>query len=124
MKKLGNTEFEIMKILWKQTEPVTSSFILKELSPYRKCKLASLMTSLQRLADKGFVYCDRTTRTNFYTFIISEDKYKMNESVSFLEKLFGNSLQKLVAELYGNNKLSQEDIKELRNYLEKLEKEK
>ncbi len=124
MEKLGNTEFEIMKILWTQTEPVTSNFILKELSPYHKYKLASLMTSLQRLAVKGFVYCDRTTRTNFYTALISEDEYKTNESVSFLERLFGNSIQKLVAGLYGNNILSQEDIKELRNYLDELDKEK
>lgn len=123
MKKLGNTEFDIMKVLWRQTEPVTSNFILHELSPDRKWKLASLMTSLQRLAEKGFLYCDRTTRTNFYTAIISEAEYKTNESVSFLERLYSNSVQKLVAELYSNNRLSQKDIKELRNYLDELEKE-
>ena len=74
MKKLGDAEIEIMKILWRQSEPVTSGKILEELAGCMNWKLPSLMTALNRLAEKGFVFCDRSTRTNYYSSIISEQE--------------------------------------------------
>ncbi|MCI9334558.1 MAG: BlaI/MecI/CopY family transcriptional regulator, partial [Lachnospiraceae bacterium] len=35
----------------------------KELHGRRKWQLSTLMTSLTRLSDKGFVHCDRSTLT-------------------------------------------------------------
>ena len=72
MKKLSDTEFSIMKILWKHQEPMTSNEILEEVKDVIDWKLASLMTTLARMADKGYVHCDRSTRTNYYTATVSE----------------------------------------------------
>jgi len=124
MKKLGDAEFEIMKILWRSSgTPLTSNQILDELEGIKNWKLASLMTALARLAEKGFVYCDRSTRTNYYTALIEEKDYKLEESQSFLGKLYDNSVQKLIAGLYNGKKMSNKDIQELREYLDELEKE-
>ena len=118
MKKLGDAEIEIMKILWRQSKPVTSGKILEELSPYIQWKLPSLMTALNRLADKGFVSCDRSTRTNYYTAIISEQEYQTQESRSFLEKVFSNSLPSLVANLYESKSSSEKEFEEVREWLD------
>ena len=124
MKKLGDAEIEIMKTLWKQEEPVTSGKILEELSGCMSWKLPSLMTALNRLAEKGFVCCDRSTRTNYYTAIISEQEYQTQESKCFLEKVFSNSFQKLVTNLYDSETISKKDLKELREWLDRMENEK
>ena len=58
-KKLGEAELEIMQVIWDSKSPVPSNYILKELKGRRKWQLSTLMTSLTRLADKGFVSCDR-----------------------------------------------------------------
>lgn len=121
MKKLGDAEIEIMKILWRQSEPVTSGKILEELSPYINWKLPSLMTALNRLADKGFVNCDRSTRTNLYKAVISEQEYQTQESRSFLERVFSNSLPSLVANLYDSKSISDKDLQELRQWLDQVE---
>ncbi|MDK2808787.1 MAG: BlaI family transcriptional regulator, penicillinase repressor, partial [Clostridiales bacterium] len=99
-KRLGDAELEIMKILWCNEEPVTSNYILEQLKRTRKWGLSTLMTSLARLSKKGFVVCDRSTRTNLYAALIDENEYKLQESQSFLEKLYGNSLQSFVTNLY------------------------
>lgn len=79
LKKLGDAELEIMKVLWEQEKPVTSTQILEALSGRMDWKLASLMTALNRLADKGFVECDRSTRTNYYTALVCEQDYVTQE---------------------------------------------
>ncbi len=122
-KRLGDAELEIMMVLWYSAQPVTSNYILEQLQGKRQWGLATLMTSLARLSEKGFVHCDRTTRTNLYSALIEENEYKAQESKSFLEKLYGNSLQSLVTNLYSNKVIDRADIKELQEYLKQLEKE-
>lgn len=122
-KKLGEAELEIMQVIWRSENPVTSNYILKELQGRRKWQLSTLMTSLSRLSDKGFVICDRSTGTNLYSFLVSENDYKAKESKNFLEKLYNNSIQNLVATLYGNKVIKAADIEELRGFLDKMEEE-
>lgn len=122
-KKLGEAELEIMQVVWDSGTPVTSSYILKELQGLRKWQLSTLMTSLARLADKGFIHCDRSSGSNLYTSLISEDEYKIGASKHFLEKLYNNSIQNMIATLYSSREIKNSDLEELREFLDKLEDE-
>ncbi len=121
MKNLGEAELEIMQVIWKAKHPVTSNFILKELQERRKWQLSTLMTSLSRLSDKGFVSCDRSTGSNLYTPVISENDYKAKESRHFLEKIYNNSIKNMVATLYSNQVIQDSDLEELRKFLNDFE---
>ena len=123
MKKLSDSEFEIMKVLWSREEPMTSNEILDRLKDKYDWKLAGLMTFLARMADKGYVHCDRSTRTNYYSVTVSQDQYRLQESETFLERLYDNSAAKMIAQLCKGKRISQKDITELRNYLDSLEGE-
>ena len=122
-KKLGEAELEIMQVIWDSENPVTSNYILKELQEQRRWQLSTLMTSLTRLTDKGFISCDRSTGRNLYTSIISENDYKTGASKHFLEKLYNNSIQNMITALYSSKEIRRSDIQELRNFLDKLEEE-
>ena len=122
-KKLGEAELEIMQVVWNSGNPVTSNYILKELQERRSWQLSTLMTSLARLADKGFISCDRSTGRNLYTSIIPENEYKAGASKHFLEKLYNNSIQNMITALYNHKEINSSDIRELRNFLDKLEDE-
>lgn len=123
MKKLSDAEFEIMQVLWRHNAPMTSNQLLEEMGDSRSWKLASLMTVLARMAEKGAVYCDRSTRTNYYTALVSEEEYKLAEGETFLEKLFHKSAKDFIASLYQGRKMSAGEVQELRQYLDELEKE-
>ncbi|MDE7059319.1 MAG: BlaI/MecI/CopY family transcriptional regulator [Lachnospiraceae bacterium] len=123
LKKLGEAELEIMQVIWDSKHPVTSNYILKELQGRRRWQLSTLMTSLTRLSDKGFVHCDRSTGSNLYTSVILEEEYKAKASSHFLEKLYNNSIQNMIATLYNNKTIKNSDIEELRSFLDKLEDE-
>jgi len=123
LKNLGEAELEIMQVIWKANAPVNSNFILKELQDRRNWKLSTLMTSLSRLVDKGFISCDRSVGVNLYTFLVSEDEYRTKESKNFLEKLYDNSVRNLIATLYDNKVIKDSDVEELRKYLDELEED-
>ena len=121
LKNLGDAELEIMQIIWNSNHPVTSNQILKELQVHRKWQLSTLMTALSRLSDKGYVNCDRSSGTNLYTPIITENEYKTKESKSFLQKLYNNSIHNMVATLYNNREINHSDMDELRKFLDDIE---
>lgn len=120
IKPLGDAELEIMLIMWDAEEPVTSNYVLENLHTRRHWQLSTLMTVLARLEKKGFVHCDRSTRTNYYSHLISEKDYKAKEGSSFLEKLYGNSLQNLVTCLYDSNTIDDMDLSGLRKMIDEL----
>lgn len=122
IKRLGDAELEIMLVIWDTSEPVTSNYILERLHGRRNWALSTLMTTLARLANKGFVYCDRSTRTNYYSALISAQDYRAKESRSFLERLYGNSLHNLVTSLYDSNTINENDLSELRKFIEEIER--
>lgn len=121
MKKLGDAELEIMLILWDAKKPVTSTYILENIRDSRNWVLSTLMTVLARLTEKGFVFCDRSTRTNYYSAVIAEEKYKEQESSSFLQKLYANSVQNLVATLYDSKVIGKADLEELKKFISEIE---
>ncbi|MEK4209632.1 MULTISPECIES: BlaI/MecI/CopY family transcriptional regulator [Paenibacillus] len=76
IKKLPDAELEIMLVIWKTGNPVSSSYISNQLRNKRNWALATLMTVLSRLVDKGFLYCEKEGRSNSYRAAISETDYK------------------------------------------------
>ncbi len=121
--KLGDGELEVMQAIWDAGKPVTAGSIIGRVQETRTWGLSTLMTVLSRLIEKGYLVCDKTTRNNIYTPIIMEDEYKKKVSRSFFAKLHKNSLSSFVSCLYDGEKLSEEDIAELRRFIDSAGKE-
>jgi predicted transcriptional regulator len=118
--RLGDAELEIMQVIWQSESPLTSTEISKSL-PYRKWALSTLMTSLARMERKGYVACDRTTRTNMYTALVSEKNYLTEMSEYFIKKLYGNSVIDFIKNMHDNKFVSKDDLSELRSYLDTID---
>lgn len=121
--KLGDGELEVMQAVWEAREPVTASKILEKIQEKRTWGLSTLMTVLSRLTEKGYLDCDKTTRTNIYSAKIEEKDYKKKETRSFLEKLHKNSISNFVSCLYSGGDISSEEIAELKRFIESAGKE-
>lgn len=123
LKRLPDAELEIMLVIWKSEKPVTSTYILDHLHGKRSWALATLMTVLARLVEKGFLICEKVGRNNTYSPAVSETEYKESEGKSTLERLFGNSIQDLVMSLYNGKAINRSDLAELRKLLDQVDKE-
>lgn len=117
MKRLPDAEFELMKIIWNSTPTVTTSQIIEKLGDGKDWKPQTVLTMLVRLIEKGFLKSERVGRERNYTPVISEQDYMQIETGEFMKRYYGNSVGSLVKTLYDGQDLSQEDLKELKDWL-------
>lgn len=123
-KKLGSAELEIMQTIWASGGACSSSYIFHQLKSSLGWKMPTLMTSLSRLVDKGYLACDKSGGMNMYEPLVTELDYKTKEGGSFLRRVYNNSVRDMVASLYQGEVLNERDIAELRAFLDGLEEKK
>lgn len=116
--KLPDAELEVMQTLWEVGEyPAHSDDLMARLE--KNWKAPTLLKLLSRLEERGFVSCLKEGRSNGYTPLVRQADYLAEESRSFVSRLHGGSVSALVATLWQSHALSDQDISELRDLLEK-----
>ncbi len=118
MKKLSETELEIMTKFWEENRPltleeITDIVILKNWSDH------TVRNFLTRIVDKGYLRVDKIGRKNLYVPLVFEE-YVNDRSKSMIKRLYNNSVQNFVAQLYETDELTKKDLKELKDYLDEV----
>ena len=117
MKRLPDTELEVMKALW-ATGPDTPRSLLEErLAPFGWAS-NTVNTYLSRLADKGFVAVSREGKSNLYSPLIGQEEYQSFDSRAVLDRLYG-SPRNFVAAL-ARKGLERSELEELQTLLDQL----
>ncbi len=122
MKRLPESELEIMMIIWRHEGPVNRMEIEEHLQ--KDVAAPTVLSFLNRLEAKGFVSVEKIGKVNWYTPLVKEEEYLQKESKNIIQKMYRNSLKNFVAALYDGNGLSEEDMEELRKFLEEKRKKK
>lgn len=112
---LPDSELEIMLIIWKFDGEVSTTQIMNEV---KKDKSVQLVQSyLKRLEDKKFIEVKKIGRLNFYSPLISLEDYRNQETLSFLNDFYQKSPTKLFAALISNNRISNDELEQMRKML-------
>ena len=117
IKRLPDAEFEVMKVVWNNTLPVTTSQVMENLETGKNWKPQTVLTMLVRLIEKGFLKSERVGKERNYTPAIREQDYMQIETSDFMKRYRGNSMGNLVKALYDGQNLSEEDIRELKEWI-------
>ena len=118
MKRLPDTELEVMKALWITGPRTPRALLEKELAPFGWAA-NTINTYLSRLTEKGFVQAQREGKSNLYTPLVSREDYLAFDSRAVLSRLYGSSPRNFVAAL-ARGGLARQDVEELRALLDKL----
>ena len=121
MKKLSDNELEIMMAIWKANEPIKSANVAEYMKEKRWAQ-TTITSFLARLVDKGFLRCETKGRTNQYTPLIKEQDYLKIKNKRYMERFYGSSVKNMVAELYHHQLISDEDLEEVRQFIEGIDK--
>jgi len=117
MKKLPDAEFEVMKVVWANKPPITTSIIMAQLGKEKEWKAQTIITLLLRLVDRGFVRTEKKGKERTYFPLIAKEDYLSFETADFMERFHGSSFASLVATLYNGKKLKDSDLDELMKWL-------
>ena len=114
--RVADTEFEVMKVVWKKTTNITSSDIVKELKILKGWKETTIYTLISRLVEKGFLEQEKHKQVSTYSPTISEQEYALQQTHDFIDKMFGGDAKQLVSMLYKSKKIRADEIENLRKY--------
>jgi len=117
IKRLPDSELELMQIIWKMEYPVSRPDIEKNLPKNHQLAATTILTLLTRLCEKGFLKVEKQGKTNLYTPLIAEKDYLAGESRNILNRLYGGSLKAFAMSLVDSG-VSREEIDELRKMLD------
>ncbi len=109
IKKLPDTELEIMRILWSEGKPTKVGDLVKLLADTKGWKRQTIHALLARLEAKGFVTADRSGYFHMFAPVITENEYLASASFSLARKA-GGSVHTLVASLIEEETVSEDEI--------------
>ena len=111
--RISDSELEVMKLLWKAEEPVTSTVIREELQRSMGWEATTIKTLISRLVHKEVISQEKR-KVFYYRPLISEKDYNTWATSRLINKLYKGSAAALVAALVDSQGLSEGDINELR----------
>ena len=117
MKRLPDTELEVMKALWASGPDTTRAQLEQSLEAFRWAS-KTINTYLTRLVEKGFVSVRREGKTNLYTPLVGREEYLAFDSRAVLDRLYGTP-RNFVAAL-ARDGLDWGELEELQALLEEL----
>ncbi|MBD7968811.1 BlaI/MecI/CopY family transcriptional regulator [Paenibacillus gallinarum] len=121
--RISEAEWEVMKVFWKQS-PATANDVMNELRNDKEWKPATVKSLINRLLKKKALEFHKEGKTYLYSPLVSEEECVKAESKSFLRRLYGGALKPMFVQFLKDEKLTEEEIKELKYLLDKKSGEK
>jgi BlaI family transcriptional regulator, penicillinase repressor len=111
--RLGRVQLRIMQVLW-QRRRVTAKEITETLNADEAIAHSTVQTLLRGLETKGAVGHDIEGRTFLFFPLVREGQVARSVTRELVDRVFGGSVSETVAYLLKNEKVSPEELKEIR----------
>ena len=120
--KPTSSELEILQILWKKNE-CTVREVNEELSRDRDAEIGYTTTLklMQIMHEKGLVERETSSRSHKYKALISYAHISQNLLQTLIDTVYNGSAAQLVMQALGNKSSSEEEIKQIKEYLDRLD---
>ena len=119
--RISETEWEIMKLVWAKA-PCSAGDIIADLQRFDPSwHPRTVKAFLNRLVKKKALGFSKEGRAYMYRPLVRREDCVDAASDSFLDRVFGGSLRPMLAHFVERDKLSADEIRELRRLLKDAE---
>jgi BlaI family penicillinase repressor len=115
---ITEAEWTVMRVIWERGS-ATANDVVQSLEGSMHWKPKTIHTLLRRLADKGALDYEKAGREFVFRPLVSERDCQLAESRSFLNRVFGGAVAPMVAAFVEQEKLTPDEIAELKRILGK-----
>ena len=116
-----DAELAILRVLWGRG-PSTVREVQKELNRERATGYTTVLKFLQIMTEKGLVERDESERTHVYRTRQAEGQTQRQLIRDLLDRAFGGSALKLVAQALSARKASAQELGKIREMLDRYER--
>src|SRR6202789_660663 len=110
---LTEAELRLMKLLWARGESAVADLVAA-IPEGEALAYTSVLTTVRILEQKGYVTHRQQGRAFLYSPCVAEDDASRSEIRHVLERFFGNSRERLVLSLLGDDELTADELKRLK----------
>lgn len=111
--KIFEAELKFMNIIWNH-EPVSTGELVRLCQEELDWKKSTTFTVIRRLAQRGAI----RNENSLVSSLVSRSEVQKQESREHIEKIYNGSLRTFLVSFLQNEKLSEEELKELRKIVE------
>jgi len=122
-KEPSKAELDILTVIWKHG-PNTVRFVHNQLSLIKEVNYTTTLKQMQLMAEKGLLTRDESSMTHIYSAAEEPSKTKSHLLDRFVNHIYDGSAGNLVMQLLDNKNASSEDLKIIRDILNKLDQQK
>lgn len=115
-------ELEILQVLWDRG-PCTVREVFQELHEVKGAGYTTVLKLMQIMAEKGILSRDESVRPQVYKAERTRNQTQRQLVTDVLERAFGGSAGKLAMQALAAKRSSPEELREVRELLDRLEKE-
>ena len=119
---LGETEMEILHHVWELGE-ATVADVREQILKQRKVAYTTVMTIMKNLNDKGYLKFRKDGATYVYSAAIQPEKVQYNLINGLIDKVFKGSTSALVQTLVQGEKLTEEELEQIKQLIDGMEDE-
>lgn len=119
---LTEAELRLMKILWQRGESVVSDLV-SAMPEGEALAYNSVLTTVRILEQKGYVDHRQEGRAFVYRPCVAEHEASRSEVRHVLNRFFGNSRERLLLSLLGDEEISAEELSRLKQAIEAASEE-
>ncbi|MES2309299.1 MAG: BlaI/MecI/CopY family transcriptional regulator [Verrucomicrobiota bacterium] len=120
--RFGNMQLRIMRLLWQQK--LNARQITDLLSQEAPVAHSTVQTLLRQLEEKGAIAHEVDDRTFVFYPLVEEENTVRKATRDFVERLFSGNVSELMSHLLKNEKISSQELHQIRQLIEQKEKEK
>ena len=114
--RLTDSEWKIVNCLWKK--PMTLMELTRALYAKTGWSKQTIITLLNRMVEKGIVTFVQEGRTKWFSAAIDRTEAELEETTSFLDKVYEGNIGLLISNLKCSDKLTKEQLEELKKIIE------
>ena len=111
---LTEAELRLMKILWRRGESAVTDLV-SAMPDGETLAYNSVLTTVRILEQKGYVEHRQEGRAFIYWPCVAEQEASKSEVRHVLSRFFGNSREQLLLSLLGDDEISAEELKRLKD---------
>lgn len=120
MKELSAAEWNIMESLW-EASPKIGSRIVSDMAARTGWSRSTTLTMLKRMTQKELIACEESGQMKAYVPLVDREEAVKKETESFMNRVYHGSVSMLLNGFVEKQKLSREEIRELKEILERAE---
>lgn len=110
---LTEAELRLMKILWRRGESAVGDLVAA-MPEGTSLAYNSVLTTIRILEQKGYVEHRQDGRAFLYTPCVAEQEASQTEVRHMLQRFFGNSRERLLISLLGDDEITPEELQRLK----------